>query len=438
METINNQAVIDEATPQDAVLPIDTSVEELKRLEAIDEYAKPYHIHFVEGAEGHALNPEAAEYNFDAQIMLTQLMHEKCARTGTAETVSDWFYSKYPDSDIDRKQLKKPSSVVRTWLKKLGPHNDMSEAEGDLLFARSWMLSTEAGRRQSDRDVDYSSKEFRLVADIDLELANIIDDELREQFLEEAAEFLKYSADEHLNRGNFGYASLDLATLTSVKIELARHRIFGTGQLINSKNNELYEELETTVNSEIATLESVILQNIDKTLQNIVEVNGQGDTIDKINRDNLAVMLEAATYYMFLTDMVEKKALSAAKIRFGTIREEQGETNTVINSEIDNNTGKTKNFNFNFDLAYTQLTSKKFGEGVGLYETTYIQNKTNPKDADQEKAMEYSDRFIAGKRFIYVTPQILMNLEVPEEHATSQRAFMEYYAKAVKKYISKL
>ena len=438
MEILNNPNLLDEVTPQDTASPIDIPIEESKRLEAINEYAKPYHIHFVEGAEGHALNPVAAEYNFDAQIMLTQLMYEKCAKTGTAETVSDWFYSKYPESDIDRKQLKKPSSVVRTWLKKLGPHNDMTEAEEDLLFARRWMLSTEAGRRQSDSSVDYSSKEFRLVADIDLELANIIDDDLREQFLEEAADFLKYSADEHTNRGNFGYAALDYATLTSVNIELARHRLFGTGQLVNSENSDLYEELETVVNSEIATLEAVIVQNIDKTLQKITEVNGQSDEIDKINRDNLAVMLEAATYFMFLTDMVEKKALSAAKIRFGTIREEQGETNTVINPKNDRSSGQTKNFNFNFDLAYTQLTNRKFGDGTGLYETTYIQNKTNPRDADQEKAMEYSDRFIAGKRFIYVTPQILMNLEVPEEHTVSHRAFMEYYAREVKKYITKL
>jgi hypothetical protein len=408
---------------------------EAKRLEAIDQFTAPYHIHFVDGAEGYELNPEGSQYNFDASIMLTELMHKKQeGEFGHIEDISEWFFAKYPHGDINAKQLRKPASVVRTWLSKLGPHNDMVEAEDDLAFARRWMLETHSGRRQTDSENNYGSKEFRLVADIDLELAEIVDDDLRELYLEEALTFLEYSKSDHLEKGDFGYATLDQAMIASVKIELARREATGTGQLTNRCEPGKYDELEDITNHEHGLLEESIVRNIENILETIEKTDTGSGELDKISRDNIAVMFEAVTYYSLLEEIIDKKALTAAKVRLGTLRQESGSTHNISTENDTDSTEPRKGFNFNYDVEYTQLNDRDHVRGEGLYRTIYLQNKLNPKDTKPDEARDYSQRFLAGKEFRFVTPPNLMHFTIPKDINTQKEA-MVYFTQVMKDFV---
>lgn len=273
------------------------------------------------------------------------------------------------------------------------------------------------------------------IAAIDLELAEIVDDELRDLYLEEALQFLEYSQAEHLQSDNYGYAALDQAKIATVKIELSRSQATGTGLLTTRFDPEKYTELELSVGLELSTLEETITSSIDKILDIIDAQGDTSDQVDKTSRDNLAILFEVATYYSLLEEIVEKKALTTAKVRLGSLRQEKGSTHKIITENDTESRQNSSGFNFNYDVEYSQLNDREKVKGEGLYTTVYIQNRLNPDSADPKTAKEYSQRFIAGKEFRFITPANLMHLVQPPE-IKSQKQAMIFFAHELKDFIS--
>ncbi len=405
-----------------------------EKIALIERVEQPYHAHFLPGIEGHSLNPEGAEHNLDATLVLTDMIRGKMTASKGRDRIHhdiDWFFDKYPATDVRAEGLRKPSAVVRTWLRKLGPHNDLEGAEGDLQSARMWVIETEQEKNNSN--IRAGSREFALVADLDLELAGLpdTDEEQRESYLREASAYLEKAKLQHIDQGKLGAACVDQTVLSYARTELLRQKVFGTSLLMASAEPAKYREFEAGFVKENGILQTDLLDSLDVLSEQLDDFDV--DTLDELDKEyvkNFGLLFEAVTYSMLLTETLREKSLLKFKVRPGTIREETGTTHisTTPNSE---HLGRT--FNFNYDLAFDAVNEE---DGGGLYTTVYVQNKLNPEQAQHKDAAKMSTKFFGGKKFMFLTPQDTIGLrDSTPEAFTNQLEELEDFISAMQETI---
>ncbi len=380
---------IDVFTPQDP--------SEAARLRDVEEYTAAYHVHYMEGVEGHQLNPEGAEHNLDQLVVLTKAIRERILVDKRFKAFPEeigWFREKYPNSDLSPEKMMKPASVVRSWLMKLGPHNDMADAEGALMMARDWVIEESQG----------AEADAGLIADIDLELADLLDGEARTAYLDEAVQYLEKQSIAQIGSDDLGKAALTQAKITAIKLELKRHEVTGTRFLAGTVDVEAYRELE---NEALAGLE-VLDDYIDSGLENLADRFNSFATDEDAEGDsdgikNLGVIFEAATYSSILSEMISSGKLALGRINIGTQRQESGLAHKIF--KPGERRKQPDGFNFNYDLEYSEMNPD---DANGILSTVYVQNKLvlSPRYS-QEKADSASEAFFAGKRFLYFSAKDL-------------------------------
>ena len=400
------------------------------RQQLIDSSLSAYHIHHSEGIEGDVINHEAAERNFDTLLVLTDMIRsryttfqlrgdEQTARTWGPTPKYDWFFDKYAQTGIDKGQFDRPSKIVNLWLEKLGPHNDMADAEEDLVSARNWLIGVDADQRQANQNTkEVTDKEFGLIADVDLELSELVDDDSREDYLREAAAYQEHYLAQQEAKGKLYTATLARMRLGATRVELAHMRALGTSQLTLNYTSEQYTDFKTAVEAELEGLNDHFDDALDETRTRFMEASEQPANEKQLQEKKreftrtVAALFETYTYLRTMDTIISHDGLAFEKFRPGNAHEEHATAHKIdelpTSRQLKLPDGTIEElaphgFNYNFDFVYTTLnTDSRPGEGI--YHTVYFQNKINPDLAPADEAKAASARFFAGKQFYYVEP----------------------------------
>ena len=409
-----------------------------------EEMVRPYHIHFAKGAEGYELNPGGAEYNFDAVLMLTQRIHEfhGTGRQRLRDSSSlNWFFERYPNTDIQQTELGRPLATISKWLSKLGPHNDMAEAQDDLEMARDVLTQDD----REDADPDYESRRYSVVAELDIELAQIYESDpqrvyMTEDYLQDAQAHLEHNLQANeANLENYGRQALDRVLLSSVRIDLERLRLFGTTLPIDHAPENMKAELTEFTQAQADELKTELenlLSLAEEDYARATEVEPDEEAL-RYHWRRTAYLFEGLTYLKLLGESIFDDTAHSTRIQPGTFRQEQGAVHNVITSD---NKPKRHTFNYNFDLQVTTandlgerprvstlyaphedeiITGDEDPEAKGLYTTTYVQMKLHDSLTPALEFKELAEKnLFPGKHFIFLVPDdylIAENLGQPTD-----------------------
>ena len=419
--------------------PIDEVLEqhsEDPRQALVDDVLSPYHIHYADGVEGAQINPEASERNFDTLLVLTKLIREKrtTQKVDNRKAHSlwledadiDWYFTKYEHQGVTKGQFDQPKKVVSLWLHKLGPHNDMADATEDLLAARQWLIQENEAKTAAIKDPSEKlrSKEYGVIADIDMELGEVVDNIDQLTLLGEAAAYLDHYVTQQEAAGNTHTAAIARMKLTSVRIETQRLKILGTNQLTTGYSEEQYAQLEDSVEAELSSLTTYFGGATKQTHErfntdtyvNLAEDEAQKK--DKKYIETIGALFEVYSYLQIMGDIVTHEDLAVQRFRPGTIREESSTAHKIddhpTTRQLKQPDGSVitlpdHGFNYNFDFVLTALDTKHRPGNGGIFHTVYFQNKINPDLAPSDKAREASQKFIAGKQFYFLEPNSLID-----------------------------
>lgn len=403
---------------QPSLFPEHTQTENARQT-LVDEVLSPYHIHFAEGVEGDAINPEASERNFDTLLLLTKLIRDKSTlnprrRQEDSDLPEDpivtWFFDTYGTTGIERGSLDKPNKIVELWLKKLGPHNDMADAHEDLLAARDWLLAVNSEKSGANNGFDpQTSKEFGLIAELDIELAEIADDHDKLPYLQEAATYLNAYIAQKEASGESAKATVARMKLAAVHIDIKREELVGTTMPTRRYDEATYGQFEQSVEDELDSLQAYYeehAEEVEAAFAALPEPHTE-KTIGNLKRE-LGPLFEVFTYLEVMHSFVQNGSLLTQKIRPGTMREESStahKTDDLPKQESRNDHG----FNYNFDLVVTTLNDGSDPYQRGLYTSYYYQNKIDPEYASVDAATIASAKFFANKKFFYIQPKNLDN-----------------------------
>lgn len=390
------------------------------RQELIEEVLMPYHIHYAEGIEGASINPEASERNFDTLLVLTKLIREQrvTRRLENGNTTEweqdpaiDWYFEKYAAHGLTHSDLNKPAKVVRLWLEKLGPHNDMADATDDLLQARKWLIKDNDTRNRSSKLEPIETKEFGLIAEIDTEIGELVDPEDRYEFFAEAASYFQHHIEQQDGQKHFGPAVVSRMKLSAIRIEMQREKILGTNQPTQNYSEEQLAKFEGVVEQELDVLREQFkdyLHLMDGMFANLGPAAAKDNAYKKLRGS----LFEVYAYLRIMDGVVSNGTLASEKFRPGTLREESGTAHKIDEHP---NSRRLKNadgseieldehgFNYNFDFLHTVLIKKPNQSGA-LYNTLYVQTKIDTDYAPEAKAKDASAKFWAGKEFLFVVP----------------------------------
>lgn len=398
----------------------------------VDQVLSPYHIHYAEGIEGHSINPEAAELNFDTLLVLTGMIRDehvtqKESKKGPwqAEPSYDWYFDKYQDQGVTKVDFDQPSKIVKMWLRKLGPHNDLSDthdtetdadlgldAADDILSARNWLLKEASAPNAKKPD-------YGLIAELNLELAEIgHNDNTAHQYLAEAAQYLDKHVQEKTASGEIDKAALARMKLTAVHIELARQQHLGTALLVRNPDEAQYARFEEDVETNLGKLRSYFHDTLVEveTKFKIDETDSPEEVANKTRYLAYASgrLFEVYNYLTVMDSLVETSSLAISKYRPGFYREESGTAHKVDNHTNNrqlNRNGETvelpeHGFNYNFDFVFNTLIQNP-QPGEGFYRSAYYQLKIDPRSANDKAAKAASEKFFPGKKFFFVQPSNL-------------------------------
>lgn len=455
MENIPQQSVLPaQDMPQVFDAPEIIASDETERQLLINDVLEPYHIHYADGVEGATINPEASERNFDTLLVLTKLIREqrttnkvdnrKAHSPWFPDPDIDWYFDKYQDQGVGKIAFDQPRKVVSMWLEKLGPHNDMTEATDDLLAARSWLIrehqniTERDGKEASDL---LGSAYFGTIADIDMELGEVVDEINQPLYLAEAAAYLDQYIDQQTDAGNIATAAIARMKLATVRIEMRRIKHLDTNQLTTAVDPDDYLRFEEDVEVELENLNKYFHDATTKVTDVYSEVSfadlDDSDTTRHENKfaQSMGALFEVYSYLHVMEDLVANETLATQRFRPGTIREESGTAHKIDdhpNSRVKQLSDGTKvdlaphGFNFNFDFALTTLKSEIRPGETGHYETVYFQNKMNPDQAPAAKAEAESRKFLAGKHFYFIEPSsIVENFQIGETRRETLSKMLE-------------
>ena len=393
----------------------------------IDEVLAPYHIHFAEGVEGDMINPEASERNFDILLVTTKLIRDKRASASlpgrqkiyAQDPTMDWFFDKYAASGVARDAFDQPTKVVDSWLKHLGPHNDMGDADEDLLTAREWLFEIISQNSEANtHERRATNRESALLIELDLELAELASDGDKLTYRKEAAALLEAQISQEEAKGNIAAATIAKMKLTSVNIEIAREEILSTSQLTRNYDQAQYDELEEVADEQAEALSAYFHKQL-KTVSATIDATEPTEDKELIEKQDsrfiqdVGPLFEVYTYLSAMEGCIKEGTLATERVRPGTRREESGLAHKIDDlpsskRTIANEAGETvplpdHGFNYNFDLVVTYL-EPHLKEHKGMYRTEYYQNKINYELAPAEEARAASSKFFANKKFFYVQP----------------------------------
>jgi hypothetical protein len=419
------------------------------RQQLIEEVLEPYHIHYAEGVEGEAVNPEASQRNFDTLLVLTRLIRDRHTTRKIApengkgpwgwaeEPDYDWYFEKYAADGVNRQEFDSPVKVVRLWLEKFGPHNDIAHAEADVRLARQWLIHENNVKLSNHSTEPEISREFGVIAELDIELSEIIGheqapggpepqhgSETRRQYIEEALVYLDKYGRQRERKGDHEAVAIAKMKATALRIELRREHILGTNQLTHTYSGRQYDELEEAVETEVDQLTRFFEGELDFVRAAANHLKNSAHLPEK-ERQKLAdsyastvgSLFEVYSYLRVMDTIIVDGGLAVQKFRPGTLREESSTSHKVDEHP---NSRRLKQpdgtvvelpahgFNYNFDFVLETLTDK-VQRGRGIYQTVYFQNKINPEHAPADKAELASAKLYGNKKFIFAKPDELID-----------------------------
>ncbi len=400
---------------------------EAQRQELVSRMSYPYQRHFAPGSEGERVNPTAAEHTYDATLATIHMIQTKQKSSpGEPAVGCEWYYDKYPGGDRNIR-TSQPRNIVRSWLGKLGSHNDMAGAENDLVAARTWLID---GMHESGYTIGgtiESHPSFPTIVEIDRELSLLLPGEEGKGFLDEATRHAEHAFTQSTENGNYAESTRDRAQVAFLHIEQAKQAAFGSRALINQGIlRTQYGHVQATALQEIAGLRTVI--------ETALETLGS-DPEQDTNTAHMGLAFESIMYYRQLAEIINTNALMNTQLRPATLREEGGSSNF---SMAPGSRQKPPNdFNFNADLVYTVLPPDPDGQGINM-QKTYLQLKLSGNRTTPIKLEEAQRGFLPQKRFIYVLADRLIGTDAAMNDFRREARTVAKQAEIMRSYLHRI